>query len=164
MKLGNTGVLITLAAAAGLAYIVRDHLTTPFDSAFEARGKAWGVPPNLLRAIGHVESRFNAAALDPASHDYPNGTRDVGVMQINSATGQRYGYSREDLRDPLKNIDAAAHYLDELKANLGARLSSYTWPAAYNVGPDLLPHDRGVLYASSVLYHWQLYDLGRMFA
>lgn len=169
-RIGNLGTLVLLSGAAALAYIVRDHGATPFDPDFDATAAKYNVPGNLLRAIGRVESGFNPNALDPAPGpggavvNYPNGTRDVGLMQVNSKTGAAYGYSRADLLVPSKCIDAAGRNLAEIAATLGDKLSVFTWPAAYNVGPDLVPQSVGEAYAARVLYHWQLYDFGRLFA
>lgn len=164
MKLGDGGALVLLVGAAALAWLVKDHTSTPYDPIFDASGARYGVPSNLLRAIARVESGFNPGALNPATGNYPNGSRDVGLMQINSSNGTRFGLSRADLLDPAKSVDAAARLLVELRTQLGDRFSPFTWPAAYNVGPDLEPATVGSAYASRVLYHWELYDFGRMLA
>jgi soluble lytic murein transglycosylase-like protein len=163
-RVGNGGALTLLLGAAALAYIVKDHLSTPYDAIFEAVAKRTGVPENLLRAIGRKESSFQPNARNPRTGTYPNGSWDVGLMQINTKTGAAYGYSPVDLLDPAKSVDAAARTLMDMRRSLGTRFSPYTWPAAYNVGPDLEPWLVGQAYASSVLYHWQLYDFGRMLA
>lgn len=163
-RLGDATTLTLVLGAAALAYVVRDHLSTPFDSLFDAAGKKYNVPSNLLRAIGRRESGFRTTARNPATGAYPNGSFDVGVMQINTITGAKLGYSVAQLSDPATSIEAAARVLAENRNTLGARFSSFTWPASYNVGPANVSSTVGEAYAASVLYHWQLYDLGRMFA
>lgn len=163
VKIGNGGLVLIGVAALGVAYIIKDHLSTPYDAAFDQAGTDYAIPPNLLRAIGRHESDFKPNAYDPPNGDYPSGTRDIGVMQVNSATGERYGLTRTDLLDPVKNIRAAARYLAENRSALGDRFSVYTWAASYNVGPSL-SNPRGSVYAAQVVYHWELYDLGRLFA
>ena len=152
----STTALVLLIGGAAFAYIVADHLTTPYDAEFEKASRTYGVPSNLLRAVARVESNFKPGAISP--------TGDVGLMQINVVTGARYGRDRTALLNPSVSIDLAARYLKELRGNLGTRFSPFTWPAAYNVGPDLNPKDVGIAYASRVLYHWQLYDFGRVLA
>lgn len=154
---------LVVGAAAGLAWIVRDHLTTPYDALFDTAGAKHKVPSNLLRAIAWWESRgsFNASAVSPENS---NGSRDYGLMQINSRTLAAYGLSVSAALSPATSIDTAARLLVEIRKTLGPRFSAFTWPMAYNVGPDLAPHAAGQVYASQVLWHWQLYDLGRALA
>jgi len=152
---------LLLGAAAGLAFAVRNHLATPYDPLFDEMGARYHVPPNLLRAIARVESGFRPDAVSPENI---NGTKDYGLMQLNTATLRRVGLSIADAMVPRRNVDAAARLLQSIRGELGERFSSFTWPMAYNVGSDLHPAIAGEDYARRVLWHWQLYDLGRMFA
>lgn len=155
--------IVLLGAAAGLAFAVRNHLSTPFDPLFDAAGARHQVPSNLLRAIAWWESRgmFNAGAISPSN---ANGTRDYGLMQINERTGAALGFTTTQLLDPATSIDAAARWLVKLRQELGSRFSSFSWPAAYNVGSDLSPSAAANAYASAVFWHWGLYDVGRSLA
>lgn len=154
--------LILFGAGAAYAFLVKDYLRTPFDGTFDKVGKARGVPPNLLRALARHESNMNPKAVSSVN---VNGTRDYGLMQINERTARAMGV------DPLKlvnnvelSIDTAARVLLDMQRSLGERFSNFTWPMAYNVGPDLLPRSVGETYASKVVWHWTLYDMGRILA
>lgn len=62
----------------------------------------WGVPPVLARAVAQQESGMRANAVGKNT----NGTRDIGLMQINTSwlpTLKRYGISEADLFDACKN-------------------------------------------------------------
>lgn len=95
-------------------------------SAFEPN-----VPPALLYAIAQVETAF-----DPLAVEFPrNGTRSIGVMQINSIWFDELeaaGISETELYDPCVNIHAGAWILSQEVKRYG-----YTWEAigAYNAGP-----------------------------
>jgi soluble lytic murein transglycosylase-like protein len=114
------------------------------------------LPPALLYAIADVETRF-----DPAAVEYPrNGTRSVGVMQINSKWFPelaKAGITEEDLYDPCINILAGAWILSQEVKRYG-----FTWEAigAYNAGPyDAKSHRWKVkhyrTYAEKVLASWR---------
>lgn len=163
-KVGGVVSLVMLSSAAAIYFLVRDHLKTPYDDDFERIGKKYNVPTNLLRAIGRKESSFNPSALDPKTGTYPNGSVDVGLMQVNSKTGQHYGYSHADLLNPSKCIECASRYLVDVQTELGGKLSIYTWAASYNTGAAKVGTPRGEQYASDVVHHWQLYEMGRLFA
>lgn len=142
--------------------MVRDHLTTPFDAAFDRVAHARGVPSNLLRALARHESNFRPDAVGPLN---ANNTRDYGLMQINEKTAAKYNVTPAQLlANPELSIDVAARTLVDMRHALGDRFSAYTWPMAYNVGPDLEPRAVGESYASKVFWHWNLYDVGRLFA
>lgn len=62
----------------------------------------WGVPPILARAVAQQESQMRANAIGKNT----NGSRDIGLMQINSSwlpTLRRYGITEADLFDGCKN-------------------------------------------------------------
>lgn len=90
----------------------------------------YDLPVDLLYAMGLVESDHNPHAVAHAN----NGTRSVGVMQINSswfAQLEQYGISEADLRDPCTNIQVGAWILAQEVARYG-----YSWEAigAYYAG------------------------------
>lgn len=97
---------------------------------FATAGERYGIAPSLLKAIAVQESALNATAI----HANSDGTRDIGVMQINTQwLGQleHYGIHEEDLWDPCINIQIGAWILASYVARYG-----YTWDAvgAYNTG------------------------------
>lgn len=90
------------------------------------------LPVDLLYAIGQVESDHRTSAV---GHN-PDGSRDLGVMQINTQwlpVLANYGITEHDLlTDPCKNIQVGAWILAQEVARTG-----YTWYSigAYNAGP-----------------------------
>jgi soluble lytic murein transglycosylase-like protein len=84
-----------------------------------AAAAAHGVDPALLRAVIHVESRFNPSALSPAGA--------AGAMQLMPGTASRYGVGNRN--DPRQNVDAGARYLRDLihrfDGNIALALSAY---------------------------------------
>lgn len=162
-KIGNgVGVMLLLGAGA-LAWVVKDHLSTPFDAFFDASGKRWNVDPNLLRAFGRKESRFNANAISARN---ANGSQDYGVMQVSSTNFAALGLTSSTALDPAKNIDAAGKLLASMKAELGSKYSYHAIVSAYNVGTPTVKA-RGIInesYVAEVTYHHQLYSIGRLFA
>jgi soluble lytic murein transglycosylase-like protein len=151
-------LVLVLGGVAAIAYATLSYRSTPYDDDFDRIGAQFGVPSNLLRAIARKESSMRADAISPAN---ANGSRDYGLMQVNSSNLSRLGISIAAALTPAVSIRVAATILAEMRRTLGDRFSSFTWPAAYNVGPDLQPTAVGQAYAGSVMYHWLLYDLGR---
>jgi len=81
------------------------------------------VNPYLLGAIAKQESGFNANAVRQNS----NGTKDIGVMQINSSwlpMLAKYGITEEMLHDPCINIEVGAWILRQRQERFGN-----TWEA-----------------------------------
>jgi soluble lytic murein transglycosylase-like protein len=122
----------------------------------------YGLPQDLLRAIAQVESGNNAYAV----HRNPNGTVDIGLMQINSrwlpALAQ-IGIGIHELFEPCVSIAVGAWILSEQVARYG-----YSWEAigAYNAGPyDARSHGRKLsqyrLYALRVIRVWRAWVRAR---
>lgn len=115
------------------------------DLCFEQAGTRYGVSPLVLRAIARQESRMNPKALNRNR----NGTRDIGIMQINSSwLGflARYQISEADLLDSCTNIHVGAWILGSNFQRMGV-----SWEAlgAYNaVSPE-----KRARYASQVINH-----------
>jgi len=114
-------------------------------------GARYGVPPELLRSIASAES-----GLDPlAVRINRDGSRDIGIMQINSwwlGILVRYGIGEADLRDACLNVHVGAWILAGNIERYG-----YTWRAvgAYNAGTgvDQASEQRRNAYALRVSRH-----------
>ena len=85
---------------------------------FKEASERYCVSQTLLMAIATHESGGNVAAI----HHNPNGTRDIGLMQINSAWLPflaRHGLQEKDLYDPCVNLLVAAWILSHNFQRLG---------------------------------------------
>jgi hypothetical protein len=130
---------IALLAAAGLATTAGASAGLT-DDCFVQQGQRFGLDPALLRSIGRVESGLRPDAVN-RSHLARTGTRDIGLMQINSGwlpTLARYGISEADLYDACTNIEVASWILSSLTERHGN-----TWAAvgAYNAACTQLNGD-----------------------
>lgn len=100
---------------------------------FEHAAQRYGVPTVLLQAIAHQESGGRATAININR----NGSRDIGLMQINSGwlnTLARHGIHERDLWDPCVNTLVGAWILANNFARLGYTTQGL---GAYNaVSPD----------------------------
>lgn len=96
---------------------------TGYDDYFQAASEAYGVPVELLKAVGKVESSFKA---DAVSH-----CGAQGVMQLMPATARSLGVS--DSFDPAQNIMGGAKYLRQMLNRFDGDVSKAL--AAYNAGP-----------------------------
>lgn len=112
-----------------------------------------GLEPALVRAIAHVESRFNTNAVSPAGAG--------GVMQLMPGTAKRYGAVNR--HDPAQNLEAAARYFKDLLAAYGGNLALAL--AAYNSGEGNVerhvkrvpPFRETMLYVPEVLVRYESY-------
>lgn len=110
--------LVTVSLIAG----------SPAHACWEQAAERYGLSSELLYAIARTES-----GLDPLAVGHNrNGSRDIGLMQINSAWLQRlqaHGIAERDLFDPCTSIHVGAWILAGNVQRLG-----YTWEAvgAYN--------------------------------
>lgn len=96
---------------------------TGYDGYFQAASEAYGVPADLLKAVGRVESNFKA---DAVSH-----CGAQGVMQLMPATARSLGVT--DSFDPAQNIMGGAKYLRQMLDRFDGDVSKAL--AAYNAGP-----------------------------
>lgn len=99
------------------------------DECFQYAGKVFHISPILLKCIADVESHMNQSAV----RRNPNGTVDVGIMQINSSWIKTIGW-RHWARlkiDACYNIYVGAWILFKCIKRYG-----YTWRAVgcYNAG------------------------------
>ena len=122
-----------LILTATLASALCAHPAAAANLCFEQAGARYGVSPLILQAIAQQESGMNPRAL----HRNSNGTRDIGIMQINSSwLGflARYRINETDLLDACTNIHVGAWILASNFQRMGV-----SWEAlgAYNaVSPD----------------------------
>jgi len=161
------GEVLTLAVIGAVAAFgavsSRYPKATPFDPEFDQAARDHQLDSDLLRAIAHQETggTFNPNAIGPRN---TNGTRDYGLMQINDVTARALGISATELLgNPKLSINKASELLVMLKRELGPLWSPWTWVAAYNAGAPAI-RQRGIFnmaYASSVMFHWQMYKLRR---
>jgi soluble lytic murein transglycosylase-like protein len=110
---------------------------------YEHASARYGVPANLLKAIALQESSGRAQAFNRN----PNGTFDMGLMQINSAwlpTLARQGIQPQHLWDPCVSTLVGAWILANNFARLGYNTQGL---GAYNAAS---PHKRE-RYARQVL-------------
>ncbi|HET6304032.1 MAG TPA: transglycosylase SLT domain-containing protein [Myxococcota bacterium] len=92
-----------------------------------------GVPPELVRAVMREESGYRPEVISVV------GAR--GLLQIMPDTGERLArdlglapFAPDDLFDPRVNLRLGTHYLGELSAQFGGRLSAAV--GSYNAGPN----------------------------
>ena len=122
VKVWSKGLLLSLlmGSTPALAYCW-DEVASRYD-----------IEPELLQAIAAVESGYRASAINTANR---NGTRDIGLMQINSIHLPRLlnqGITEERLlSEPCLSIEVAASIISEFIQRFG-----YNWTAvgSYNVG------------------------------
>lgn len=118
---------------------------------WEAAAARHAVDPMLLYAIADVESSMRADAV----HLNKDGSRDIGLMQINSVHLNRLaqrGVTEQSLLDPCVSIQAGAEILADFVRRFG-----YNWVAvgAYNAGSGTDRHSARMRYARKV---WQRYS------
>ena len=88
---------------------------------FEEAGKEHRISPELLKSIARVESGFNYKAVNKNR----NGSRDLGLMQINSAWIDTLSLKRDELiTDPCYNVMTGAGILRRCIDR-----HEYTWEA-----------------------------------
>jgi len=104
---------------------------------WEEVASRYDIEPELLQAIAAVESGFRAHAINDTNR---NGTRDIGLMQINSSHLPRLlerGITEERLlNEPCLSVEVGASILAEFIQRFG-----YNWTAvgSYNAGPGSGP-------------------------
>lgn len=122
-----------------------------------ARADCWdrasimfNISPQLLYAIAQQESSLNPAAVGRNR----DGSRDLGLMQINSKHLphlRKLGIDEQQLKDPCLSIIVGASILSDMMKRYG-----YSWEAvgAYNAGTAPGSHAERIHYAEQV---WQRY-------
>ena len=110
---------------------------------FEAAERKFMIPKELLMGIAEQESSFNPQAVGVNT----NGTRDYGLMQINSSwipKLSKYGVDSKSLFDPCISIDVGAWILSD---NIKRHGKSWKAIAKYNAASNMV---KGHAYAVKV--------------
>lgn len=112
-----------LGAAALLPYVAQA-------TCWEEASQSYGIPVTVLIAVAKTESGFKPDALNRNT----NGSRDIGLMQINDIwlpTLAKFGINEKALLDACTNLKVGAWILSNNAKKLG-----WNWNAigAYNVG------------------------------
>jgi soluble lytic murein transglycosylase-like protein len=120
---GTRSVLTTLAWLCTVA-----TAATPASACWHEAAERYGLNGELLHAIARTESRLDPRAVGRNA----DGSRDIGLMQINSrwlTALARHGIGERDLLDPCTSIQVGAWILAG-----NVRRHGYTWTAvgAYN--------------------------------
>lgn len=121
---------------------------------WEAASSRYGVPVELLHAVAQVESGLSPNAVN-RSHEARTGTRDIGLMQINTSHLKvlaRHGIDEASLYEPCVNLHVGAWLLAQSFARFGM-----TWNAvgAYNAACDRLKGEACTRARSA--YAWKVY-------
>lgn len=119
-----------ITATAWLTLISATALGAELEECFAEAAHRYGIAVELLHAIAAQESRFDPLVVGRNA----DGSRDIGVMQINTWWLPRlgkYGIGEDHLREPCTNVHVGAWILASNITRYG-----YTWDAvgAYNAG------------------------------
>lgn len=122
--------LLFITLSMNSAVLAADR-SVPAENCWVDSAEHFNLPPMLLYAIASVESSHNPQAVAHAN----NGTRSIGLMQINSSWFPKlaqYGITEGSLYTPCVNIRVGAWILAQEVSRYG-----YTWEAigAYYAGP-----------------------------
>lgn len=104
----------------------------PFGSIIYSAARQNDLPPELVAAVVHTESKFNPNARSQAGA--------IGLMQLVPRTGRWMG--AKDLRNPSDNITAGAKYLKYLSDRFGGDQQKII--AAYNAGEGNVRRFNGI--------------------
>jgi soluble lytic murein transglycosylase-like protein len=92
------------------------------------------VHPAFVKSIVAAESNFNCDAVSPKGA--------IGLMQLMPSTASEYGV---DPSVPAENVDGGAHYLSVLLNKYRKHRNGFQCAiAAYNAGPAVVDHYRGI--------------------
>jgi len=102
------------------------------DTVFQQAAEKYGLPVELLKAVGKAESNFDPAAKSSAGA--------MGVMQLMPKTAESLGVT--DPFDPVQNIMGGANYLSQMLSQVHGNVELAL--AAYNAGPGNVQKYGGV--------------------
>jgi hypothetical protein len=130
----------------------------PLETMINEIADQYGHDANLLKAIIHVESRFNANAVSPKGA--------IGLMQVMPSTGSSLGVEepKKTLFDPQTNVRAGAKFLRILMDKFSDRPELAI--AAYNAGEgavmrykrDIPPYPETQSYVRQVFAQYHFYQ------
>ena len=126
-------LLMVLGMSAAMATGGRQSSPRPLNTCIVGAAQYHGVNPYLLRAILVVESSLNPKAMNVNT----NGTRDIGVAQINSIhlpVLQNHGIKESHLMDGCVNTYVGAWLLRKQISRYG--LNWFGIAAYHSVTPD----------------------------
>lgn len=109
----------------------RSAAALAIEQCFESQAARYGLDSSLLRSIAVVESGLRPG-VDNNDHLQRTGTRDIGLMQINTGwlpVLHKYGIGLSELREPCTNIEVGAWILADLVRRHG---NSWDAVGAYN--------------------------------
>ena len=132
-KLAMSGLLIVVSLSSAMATMQIDNAPKPLNKCIVGAAQYHGVNPYLLRAILMVESRLNPKAVNVNL----NGTRDIGVAQINSIhlpVLQNHGIKESHLMDGCVNTYVGAWLLRKQISRYG--LNWFGIAAYHSTTPD----------------------------
>jgi hypothetical protein len=96
------------------------------------QAQAQGVPVNLALSLAFAENGFRQ--FDQKGKVILSPVGAVGIMQVMPGTAKEYGFSRQDLTDPDKNIQAGVSVLKDFLGRSNG--DSMMAAAMYNAGPN----------------------------
>ncbi len=108
------------------------HKEVPFGSLIYNEAKKNNLPPELVAAVAHTESKFKPTARSHAGAQ--------GLMQLVPRTGRWMG--ARNLMDPTQNVQAGAKYLRYLTDRFDGNMTKAI--AAYNAGEGNVQRFGGV--------------------
>jgi len=139
--------MIAAADAACLGESAMPTAARPYARCWRSAGKRFGIDPMLLVAIGTVETRLRSNTI----HRNTDGSRDLGLMQINSVhlprLEQKGVTAAMLLENPCVSIMTGAEILAQ-----NVKRHGYNWDAvgAYNAGSRADRHVLRMRYADKV--------------
>ena len=101
-----------------------------YEDHIAAASKKFGVDANLIRGVIQQESGFNPEAVGPKTK---SGEHAQGLMQLMPGTAADMGVTKDNIKDPEKNIMGGTKYLAGLLKQYGGNETMAL--AAYNAGP-----------------------------